>query len=299
MDDSIELRSSLASLLRGTGYQVMRETAGVLDFAQYENGSAKCYDKGRVGVASFSGGCLAAIQSAGVMLEFLRALSSVPVRVTRIDAAVDVPEPSEPHLSAVYSRGVAGVVSLTRKAVLPTSVRSTMGPALYGLGADTGTVYLGQRGKNDVVVRVYDKRQEVMSRTGVDLGHSLTRYEVESHLPGASLRDAWDPTALFWHFMAGVSPDLLPAPADVPPWVAGDMSLDLPPVVVLDPATRLRNFIEVHSGTFRQLLALGDATCAPGSPHGRSYALRLVAGLAPLSATTGEAEPEASIPSRV
>lgn len=288
--DSEELKASVRDVLLDS--PCISSLGDGSRYTYEDGGAARWIEKDRFGIFAFSGGCLTALRGAGLYVPLLHALGVVPTKVTRIDIAVDVPEPSPPVLRRLYRDGRRGRLSLSRKAVAPTSVQKRIGPAEYDPSQDTGTVYLGQRGVHRVFARVYDKRQETLQRYGRDIGHPLTRYEVEAHKSGATLRDAWDPESMFWHYMA----DVLPAPDGVPPWVPGGQGISLPPLVRPDPASRLRRFVEEHADVFRQLLALGDATCAPGSPHGRAYALQLVRALGSPLVPLGAAEAASAVP---
>jgi len=107
-------------------------------------------------------------------------------------------------------------------------------------GSDTGTIYCGSKSA-EIRPVVYDKRAERLSRGQPDLGFDLTRYECRTRNVGATLWDACDPTALFWHYMGS---DFLPRPPEVPEWAPHGVGYTLerpsPPL----PAARLLRAVE-------------------------------------------------------
>jgi len=180
-----------------------------------DGGNMKTGFRGGVFWVQVTGGVLASLRGLRLLDSYLMAFGIRPHRVTRLDAALDLPLESPPVLSRLYDQAKAGSVSLSRKRLGLGQLHKILEPALYG-GPDTGTVYLG-RSTAEVRLKVYDKRQERLKRTGVDIGSPLTRFEVTvTGKMGASLRDASSPQSLFYHF---ISPSVLSAPPGVPPWV--------------------------------------------------------------------------------
>jgi hypothetical protein len=204
-------------------------------------GTFKATRRGAVAVLSASGSLLAQLRAAQVHIAYLQALASVPHRVTLLHATLDMPDDAPAIVDRLYQRAVGGGVSLTRKAIKPSAVKRYWGPGADG--RETGTVYVGNRKNADVWAKVYDKRQERLDRGCPDPG-PMVRYEVCVHGDaGPSLRDAHDPTSLFYHF---ASPDLLERPPGVPAWVSGAVGLVLPPRVVRPAMDRLRALVGDH-----------------------------------------------------
>jgi hypothetical protein len=161
---------------------------------------------------------LADLRAIGAFGEYLQALGALPWRVTRLDATLDIPRDAAPFLEALYQKAKAGGVSLGRKAVLGSEVVRITSSPLYGdRQGDTGTVYVPSKrfGAKRQYVTGYDKRQEVLSRGGADPGPLLRIEASAARQKGATLSDAWDPTALFYDI---VSPDILAKPDGVPDW---------------------------------------------------------------------------------
>lgn len=179
------------------------------------DGTVKAKRYGPVTSLGASGAVLAALRFAKSFGAYLSAIGTVRHRVTRLDASKDIKEPTAPVIDRLVEQSCSpGGLSLTRKRVLPRHVTRLLARGVDGV--DTGTCYVGSR-TAEVRACIYDKRQERIDRGLLDVG-PLTRYElrVKSGI-GATLRDAMEPTALFWHFMA---PGVLPRPDGVGEWVA-------------------------------------------------------------------------------
>lgn len=202
--------------------------------------------RGQVMVIGFSGGTIASMRTLGVWSDVLTALGDYPHKVTLIDAAYDVPVHAPPVLSDVYERFKTSGVKFTGRAV---GVSKT-GWKVGRFGDETGTIYVGTR-KAEVRARVYDKQQQLYDTESL-IVDSLLRYEltVTNKAAAVSLKDAWDPTALFWHFMGG---RLLDRPVGVPEWVPGGIGFDLPKREPLSALEKLQRFLRDNSNWQRQI----------------------------------------------
>lgn len=189
-------------------------------------------------VISVSGAALSALRTAGVYGECLRLFGSEPHRLTRLDVALDVMVHAPPLLRDLYRRAVHGGVSLSRKSLDPARhLTRYVGPGLDG--EETGTIYLGARSA-EVKARVYDKRHERICRVGSDPG-PWTRYELSvTSKVGVSLKDAWEPSPVFWHYMEDVLQGVLERPRGVPRWHPGGDGFSLPSRPPRDPVGVLR-----------------------------------------------------------
>ena len=162
-----------------------------------------------------TGQVLAELRAFKLLDDFLMSFGTRSHRVTRLDATLDLPHSTPPVLDRLYDAVKGGELRLSRKRVTVGQLSKLVAPSLYG-GEDTGTLYVGQK-TAEVCLKVYDKRQERLKFTGQDIGFDLTRYEVTVRgKMGPSLRDVFDPTAIFYHYM---SPEILHAPLGVPAWV--------------------------------------------------------------------------------
>lgn len=176
-------------------------------------GMVKLERRARFARFSFSGSALANLRDRGAFLDLLDTLASHPHKVTRLDAAFDVPRDGAAVISSLRARYPSGQVSLGRKAL---SVRLILD--VRPDGRETGTFYVGHRSAARATARVYDKAWERLQRAGESVP-PRTRYEVTVRKDyGATLRDAAEPKRLFWHVAA---PALLEAPGDVEPWDSG------------------------------------------------------------------------------
>ena len=203
-----------------------------------------------------SGCVLAALRAKRVFGDYLQALGSMPWRVTRLDAALDLPRRAAPFLHAIYARGSKGDISLGRKAVVGTEVLQYFSEPLYpGERLRTGTVYVpAQRfGLKRQYATVYDKRQERIRRGFPDPGPLLRLEAKAGRQKGATLSDAWDPTALFYDIM---SPDIIAKPDGVPDWSPQADTWAGEAVPASSPLQRLDRYLEGAAG--RELLALAD-----------------------------------------
>lgn len=260
---SVSFPAGLASLVLDALRPVVSDISGVSAMSTgngwvFPSGGliqARSRSGSPVAVISASGTALAVLRSVRAYTDYLRVLSSDVHRLTRLDVALDVLVDAPPLLEVLYSRAKAGGVSLTRKALDPVRhVSRWQSPDSAGL--DTGTVYLG--GKTaEVRARVYDKRLERLVSGLPDPGPWLRAELTVTSAMGISLKDAWEPAPVFWHFMAGVLEGVVTRPSAVPAWVPGGDSVGfaLPPRPVLDPMQRLERRLE-HSSDLQDLCEL-------------------------------------------
>ena len=213
-----------------------------------------------------SGVFLSELRSSGFFTDFFSEFIGVPHRVTKMDIAHDVSAYSPPILNDIYSRAVAGGVSLTRKKIRPNQVRKLFSPGHDGV--DTGTVYLGNR-TSEVHCKIYDKAHERYCAGAVEsFGDPLTRYELSfTSKAGATLDDIFSPEGAFWHYMS----DVLTPPDPKPEWVKRAEGYALPKKKVLLPAELLKRKIEFHP-EFDSLLRLAHEC----GPNGFNYLVRLL-----------------------
>lgn len=164
---------------------------------------------------SASGAALAYLRTLGVFDDYLITLASAPHKVTRLDAALDLPLDGADVVSELRARFPISC-SLSRKGQRVSSLLSPRDSD----GRETGSWYVGHRAKGEVTARVYDKAHEAWQKRGEMLSPT-TRYEItvrKGYKP--TLRDASMPDAIFWHF---ASPELLTAPDGVGDWSPGGM----------------------------------------------------------------------------
>lgn len=177
-------------------------------------GTVKMGRRGKVATISASGGVLRLLRAKNLYSEYLAAIAAYPHRVTMLHATADFLVPDVPAVvQAVKASAYSGDLALTRKRILPSQCQHVFG--VDSGGNETGTVYLGQRQNADVWAKVYDKRHERLCRGFADPG-PLVRVEVAAmSAVGATLRDASDPSDLFWH-LAGRT--LVDVPVEFAGW---------------------------------------------------------------------------------
>ena len=234
-----------------------------------QEGTLKFVRRGDVYVTSVSGLALMFMRMTACFNDFLWCFADRPHRVSHLDAALDVVDvDAGQEVLTLYRRGMDDGLRLSQR-VAPVSCHFARGAH----GDETGTVYIG--GKNARIRLVaYDKRQERIVRGHPDPG-PLLRYELrfrggENGVP-LTLRDAANPTAVFWHH---VPENILMPPIGVEPapWLRCEsVGFDLPPREERAPDVPLRRWAE-HVGTHG--VALADKL----GPHGRNL-LAVLMGL--------------------
>lgn len=268
-DPECGLWDDVCDFLSGLSASARRKGEGVLEYrlpeASWGNFQLSDFGKGWARLSA-SGASCAALRGRGVFDEYLHLVGAYPCVVTRLDACLDFYVPAPPVIqSLVKQYPLDSLVYLTRKGV----------PTDYNLqptadGGLTGTFIAGplRLCKSKVSARVYDKQWERLRRAGEITGPWL-RYEVTARKgTGVTLRDASNPTALFWHY---ASPALLNAPPGQKPWVPFDGDTWGPGRVASDPYLQLRKRVEL-SPDLENLIRLADELTSDG----RSHLLRLI-----------------------
>jgi len=196
----------------------------------------------RAGVVSVlaSGHALAKLRALGVWGRYLCELAALPHKVTRVDVACDVYAFAPTVIADALAKGRSGAVALTRKCISGQDVESHM--SLRPDGLESGTVYFGSKGA-EVRAAVYDKRLERYKKTSAEWSDvdERVRYEIRVRNGLPTLRDAYEPAALFFHH---ATPSLLPRPSGVPDWVPHGDGFSIERSAPHFPAMRLRSRVE-------------------------------------------------------
>ena len=218
---------------------------------------------------SASGRVLAHFRAQKIYMEYLSELSMQPHTVSRLDAALDRLEDGADVIQGLRETySVAGKgCALGRKQLAVTYMLGVRED-----GRETGTFYAGQRKRARTTARVYDKAWEGLSKRGERLPPT-TRYEMtirgEKGRAGPSLRDAAEPSRIFWHT---ASPTLLNAPAGTPVWAPNwDNGWHYEKSTALLPAEVLDRTVE-----FSPSLDLMIEKADEMGSGGRKYLLRLL-----------------------
>jgi hypothetical protein len=253
----------VGALLESVRGRVLSADRGVTLWGVGDGGIVRFEERGLWSRVYTSGRALVHLRMASRWGDLLQLLASEPHKVTRVDAALDVPVDG------------AAVIAGLRAWVGPRLNLGRKGQAVTWYlqhresdGLETGTMQVGQR-KAERQLRVYDKQREAWDRRREELPPT-TRYELEIHGGlGPTLRDAWDPSPMFW---ANMPREVLAPPGDVPAWLPGGEFLgwasDYSPPL---PAVRLKNRVE-FSAELDALVALADEL----GPNGRVHLLRLI-----------------------
>src|SRR6218665_365466 len=152
-------------LLLGANFIVRRDQAGgALYVPPGGIGAVKFVSAAKFAKVSISGGACEALRDAGLWPEMLAILSTSPHKVTRLDAAVDLPIDAAPVISMLRQKYPSGSVSLGRKALPVVVMLSTRAD-----GVESGTYYVGHRTAARKTCRVYDKTMEMLEKRGAKI----------------------------------------------------------------------------------------------------------------------------------
>lgn len=188
-----------------------------IHFSIGDHGYIKLDSSSMFSRVSASGRALAHFRAQGIFMEYLDILASEPHRVTRLDAALDIPRDGANVIKEFKKKYPSGSAPLGRK-----NLKMNFITGFRSDGKESGSCYFGQRTKARQTARVYDKALEALDKRGEQMPPT-TRYEVtakgERDRPSPTLRDAAEPTSIFWHI---ASPTLLKAPKGIKPWISGD-----------------------------------------------------------------------------
>lgn len=255
-DREDSLRATLGPLICGCFGSKLSD-----DLYQLGDGKIKLSLKRGVFRVSISGAAIRVLETQGVWETFLAELGDGPYRVTRLDAAVDLPFDGAEAMALLQAAYPRGFVRLSQR---PIKVKEFLEVRADGL--KTGTWYAGHRSNAEITCRVYDKANQLLEASGLVVP-ARTRAELTCR-KGCTLRDAFEPERVFWHYMA---PAVFDRPEGTPEWSSGWGEGWKMERVELLPAQRLKNYIE-RSPELAAIIELADAT----GVHGRSMAMNQI-----------------------
>lgn len=218
----------------------------------------------RIARVSASGRALADLRGAGMFNAFLSVLADYPHRVTRVDAAADFAVDGADTIEALHGQYPRRHIRLGQR---PQKMSTLLAPRDWD-GRESGTVYVGNRRTSQITCRVYDKRKEVLDRTGEDPEQDWTRVEVtfkgkSGDKSGPTLRDAVEPERVFWCY---ASPAIVKASDGVCERVSGYAEGWTMEKIELLPAQILKSRVEGWA-TLHRLVEVADRM----GPEGRRY----------------------------
>jgi hypothetical protein len=224
---------------------------------------------GTIVVYSASGSFVSVLRENGILAQFLAEMALFPHNVSSADFTVDEYVDAPPRIRDIYALACAGGVSFTRKAIQPGHVRALMRPCLTpgGSGGDTGTIYIGNRGRHEVHAKVYDKQHQQFTEHGAAIRPTLRHEMTVSKRMGITLKDLCEPLACFYHFYPA---ELLP-PVDAPPWEPHATGYIMPKAPSRLPAQVLRERVE-NSFDLEDMFGIAEQV----GPGGLNYLLRLI-----------------------
>lgn len=252
--------------LLDANFDVSRDASGSILYVPPTgfHGMLKVLHCARFAKISISGGVCAALRQLGIFEEVLWVLSTSPHKVTRLDAALDLPLDAADVLDGLCIRYPTGQVNLGRKALSVTRMVSTRAD-----GRESGTYYVGHRTAARFTARVYDKALETLQKRGIQI-QPTTRVEVTARKDsGVTLRDAAVPESIFWHI---ASPALLKRPEGVAMWSPNQDSVWSSVKRPFEPSELLQRRVN-GSAELEALIGVADSMGA----YGRDYLLSLIA----------------------
>jgi hypothetical protein len=250
------LLSSLGPLICAAGGSKLSD-----DLYDLGGGKIKMGIMRRVFRVSVSGTAIRALELQGMWSGLLAELGDGPHRVTRLDAAADIDVDGARSIALLQAAYPLGYVALSQRRIKVTELLSTRSD-----GQKTGTWYAGHRSGAEVTCRVYDKAQQVQDTRG-DTIPPRTRAELTVR-KGCTLRDAFQPERVFWHYMA---PAIFDRPSGAPEWSSGWAEGWTMEKIDILPAQRLKGLIEL-SPELAAIIELADSV----GTGGRSMAIRLI-----------------------
>jgi len=210
---------------------------------------------------SVSGACIRVLVTQGYWETFLAEIGDGPHRITRLDCAVDLDHDGADSIATLQAAYPRGEVRISRRPIRVTEMLSTRPD-----GRKSGTWYAGHRSGAEITCRVYDKALQVFETRG-EVIPPRTRAELTVR-KGCTLRDAFEPDRVFWHYMA---PSIFRKPSDAPEWSSRWAEGWTMEKIELLPVQRLKAYIE-RSPDLAAIFELSDAA----GTGGREMALRLI-----------------------
>ncbi len=222
------------------------------------------------------GQVLEAMRVHSLLNEYLSIIGTVPHKVTRLDATMDVSVDAAPTLHRLVKRARTGDgIQLSRKRVPAAHVKTSLG--LRPDNVLSGTAYFGLPSA-PVRLCVYDKQLQRIEVLGQLDAPPCLRYELRLRNGLPTLRDASLPASVFWHYMG----EVLRRPAGISEWSPA-LDTFTPERVVLDSDYRLRRRVE-SSVDLAAMVALADSL-----PGGRAALHREIDWAYPVQAARAAA----------
>jgi hypothetical protein len=256
--DSSPLEES-ARFLESLGFNISFSSDEVVMFHADVHTSVRLETKHNYHKIEVKGLALELLRTSGSFSSFLSLLGSHNHKVTRLDLALDVPRDFPSVLHGIRVKYPTGYAKVSRK---KAKISEILEPRDSD-GKRSGTLYIGsQGGKARKFARIYDKQLESLRRD-VHIPPT-TRYEFVIR-EDVTLRDAYEPSACFWHFM-GL--DLLKTPKGVPKWVKGSVYGWSVTKFEKLPVERLLSYLD-NCPSLDRMVTIADEI----GPNGRSYLL--------------------------
>ena len=249
---------NLRLLLLGCGYEHLDSSSSLILFNRPNDplsGLIRVEAKFNHVRISASGKALAYLRKLQQYENYLLHLSEFPHRITRLDTTMDSPRDFPSICRSISRHYPDDRVCLSRKAT-----KITYNLSKRDDGLRSGSLYMGNT-RDKLQIIIYDKALEMLDKLGLSMPPT-SRYEMRFNSSfNLTLRDALDPTELFWSYSDMV---LLKKPSSVPERTpTGDLdgwSRDNCPAL---PFSKLSDYID-HSAALDSMITLADALGSSG-----------------------------------
>jgi hypothetical protein len=258
--------SSIKLLLVGCGYEIDDANEKIIKFIRPDDplsGLIRVESKFNHVRISVSGKALSYLRKLGQYNNLLIHFSEFPHNITRLDATMDVPRDFPKvcrSISRYYPDDRIGLSRKTTKIKYNLTKRDD--------GQRSGSIYFGNI-RDQLQIIIYDKTLEMFENLSIVIP-TTTRYEMRFKSSfNLTLRDASDPTELFWAHSGNI---LLKKPSGVAQRSpTGDSDHWKRTTIPSLPFSKLSSYIE-HSTAIPALKVLADSL----GVNGRDIALRLI-----------------------
>jgi len=258
--------TNIKLLLLGCGYELDASSAKLFKFVRPDDplaGLIRIESKFNHVRISVSGKALGYLRKLDQYINLLVHLSEFPHRITRLDATMDTPDDFplvHRRISRLYPDDR---VCLSRKQSIINYNLSKRDDGLR-----SGSLYMGGT-RDQLQILIYDKTLEMRDKFSITIP-TACRYEMRFKSSfNLTLRDASDPTELFWAHAHLIN---LKTPSGVAERVpTGDLTGWLNTTLKPLPFSKLVSYVE-HSTALDSMIVLADEV----GDTGRSMLLRLL-----------------------
>lgn len=278
-DRMVACSAAVREVIDAAGASLIYENDDGQLFRTPGDGAFHISSMSRVTITSASGVALDHLRSLDLFGAYLGAVSLEPWRVSTLHAACDEFVDAAPIVKALFAKATTVGVALSRKLIPKIDAHKDW--SYDDRGVETGTTRLGNRRTYKSYIYVYDKRWERVSKGFPDPGPCCRHELVVKGAVGATLRDVYDPTSLFFHYAA---PDILVRPEGVAPWTPYGEGFTMDKLTETTPVQKIKRLVE-YSLDVQRLLRY----CDEAGPGGLNFLTQLLKQRATASDVTSGA----------